>query len=807
MLVVVKSQQCNTEETKEIMENLRIQVANYSASDDSNGKRGNIFKQFSEEPFARAAQDKLLTVRTKAEASDSTTDTTNTLDTSTSGFLDSSNIFRQLRCLQQVEPQSCTPNFTTAPLTDASTSFPSSADVNDTLDLALDEQPSVAGNFSTNSTPYDDLQDDNSRNSSDILIDLETSTGDSSKENDTAASTTTETNPTPTGDDKTEAPALITADGDGTTSNAGNETASASSSNGNRWKASLLFSFLVGFLSFWSAGSRSGTTLAITIASLGMIAAVFALCEKDSFSVGRTATSQGDDVLALSSSLDLVPIRKLATSDECTINVEVTYFGCNTYMNVKAPAMELRNLILNSTFDIEACNCTALSTFPSLNDSSLEGYGFDYGANNTVTTIEMPFPVSTTSGSDDLTQPDTGMTMTMVQQVPLAKDAGACMMAVGRPFRDLHGNTILSHPQQGGQQDHSTNKPGLDYASLWSQPKDPRICEYYASFSPTERGPFDPLSSTIKTTNRQQPNWKQLESDWTHRALGEHASIASFATFSIALMSNGAPPDLILDSLEAAKDEVRHAKVSFEAASLLAGMASADVADGESPIFQDSTDAKIVEPAALPPSHHYFSPNMTALALGVIREGCFDETLSALQMAIQVDAFSALPHPDELTRMLMNVTRTIALEEGKHSALAWRTIHWICQVDTTACNNIKSELILSDDALGAIGSRRVLGAASAADRPAVQAWMCLHKHLVQLVTANQEGGTSSTEGPLLAQASKTLIPPVCDYEKLTNHPQTLEGNRTETLVSQLFHEIYAQVAEHTQQYLSVVEVE
>jgi len=73
VLVVVKSQQCNTEETKEIMENLRIQVANYSASDDSNGKRGNIFKQFSEEPFARAAQDKLLTVRTKAEASDSTT--------------------------------------------------------------------------------------------------------------------------------------------------------------------------------------------------------------------------------------------------------------------------------------------------------------------------------------------------------------------------------------------------------------------------------------------------------------------------------------------------------------------------------------------------------------------------------------------------------------------------------------------------------------------------------------------------------------------------------------------------------------
>jgi hypothetical protein len=35
------------------------------------------------------------------------------------------------------------------------------------------------------------------------------------------------------------------------------------------------------------------------------------------------------------------------------------------------------------------------------------------------------------------------------------------------------------------------------------------------------------------------------------------------------------------------------------------------------------------------------------------------------------------------TSMVMRKTKTIALE-GRHSALAWRTIHWVCSTDSGA---------------------------------------------------------------------------------------------------------------------------
>ena len=54
-----------------------------------------------------------------------------------------------------------------------------------------------------------------------------------------------------------------------------------------------------------------------------------------------------------------------------------------------------------------------------------------------------------------------------------------------------------------------------------------------------------------------------LVEDWTQRALGEHSSVTSFSAFSIALMTNQAPSNLVDDALKAGLDEVRHAKTSF----------------------------------------------------------------------------------------------------------------------------------------------------------------------------------------------------------------------------------------------------
>ena len=56
------------------------------------------------------------------------------------------------------------------------------------------------------------------------------------------------------------------------------------------------------------------------------------------------------------------------------------------------------------------------------------------------------------------------------------------------------------------------------------------------------------LSSEVRT---------KLAECWAQDALAEHASIASFARFTLQLMAVGAPPQLLADTQRAAADEVR----------------------------------------------------------------------------------------------------------------------------------------------------------------------------------------------------------------------------------------------------------
>lgn len=162
-----------------------------------------------------------------------------------------------------------------------------------------------------------------------------------------------------------------------------------------------------------------------------------------------------------------------------------------------------------------------------------------------------------------------------------------------------------------------------------------------------------------------------LGQEWADRALGEHASIPAFAAFTIALMSNNAPPILVQDSLSAAMDEVRHAQTSFEAASLLLGTT--------------------VEPGPVPPSVHSFEPDMTQLAMAAAQEGCIDETLSALVAAYEVDTrLDEITSIDQATiSVLKDKMRIIALEETRHSALAFSTVRWACEVDSAACSAVR----------------------------------------------------------------------------------------------------------------------
>jgi hypothetical protein len=174
-----------------------------------------------------------------------------------------------------------------------------------------------------------------------------------------------------------------------------------------------------------------------------------------------------------------------------------------------------------------------------------------------------------------------------------------------------------------------------------------------------------------------------LGEDWTRRALAEHASVASFSAFSIALMTNQAPSILVEDSLKAAQDEIRHTKVSFDIASILTG--------------------KEVGPGPLPASKLEFEQDLTSLALSVAREGCVDETLSTFSAALEANAiddvlnsvtgntkYSNIDH--NVLALMRDELKQISVEESSHSALAWRTLSWICSVDTKACTHVHEEV-------------------------------------------------------------------------------------------------------------------
>ena len=199
-------------------------------------------------------------------------------------------------------------------------------------------------------------------------------------------------------------------------------------------------------------------------------------------------------------------------------------------------------------------------------------------------------------------------------------------------------------------------------------------------------------------------------------------------------MTHQAPPSLINDSLSAAMDEVRHAKVSFEIASLLRN------GIGQSPI----------EPGPLPSSTHQFDTNLSELVVRTAREGCIDETLSALSAALEADYYvqpatnTNVDNDDEmgLSSFLQDKMNVIAMEEGNHSILAWRTIHWACHVgetsnpggqDDTACKAAR-ELFDSELVVQAAKSRLSKNILGVNREELEQEWERICETLIPLVT-------------------------------------------------------------------------
>lgn len=140
-----------------------------------------------------------------------------------------------------------------------------------------------------------------------------------------------------------------------------------------------------------------------------------------------------------------------------------------------------------------------------------------------------------------------------------------------------------------------------------------------------------------------------LAQRWTAVAQMEHASIAAFARFSLQLLALGAPADLVERTNQALVDETAHARSAFALASAYAGR----------PVGPD----RLATGGALGGA-----VELAEVVRLVVREGCVGETIAAIEAS---EAEGRCIDP-----VVRRVLARIAVEEGRHAELAWRTVRW-----------------------------------------------------------------------------------------------------------------------------------
>lgn len=152
--------------------------------------------------------------------------------------------------------------------------------------------------------------------------------------------------------------------------------------------------------------------------------------------------------------------------------------------------------------------------------------------------------------------------------------------------------------------------------------------------------------------NELDSSTRQLLAElWARDAAAEHASIASFARFVMQLLEVGAPSDLVRAAQEAIRDEIDHAELCF-------GLASAYGAESKGP-------------APLPMDNALQSSSLLAIVRATFVEGCVGETIAALSAKV---ALAKTKDP-----AVAKALATIAEDESRHAALAWRFVKWALQ--------------------------------------------------------------------------------------------------------------------------------
>ncbi|MFO0612965.1 MAG: ferritin-like domain-containing protein [Polyangiaceae bacterium] len=152
---------------------------------------------------------------------------------------------------------------------------------------------------------------------------------------------------------------------------------------------------------------------------------------------------------------------------------------------------------------------------------------------------------------------------------------------------------------------------------------------------------------------------------WSEMAALEHASVASFARFSLALTALGAPSALVRDTYCAALDEIEHAKIAY-------GFASAAL-------------GRPIGPGPLPEATVALDLDPSEVARALVVEGCIGETLGAIEALEESERTS---DPD-VARSL----RRIGEDELRHAELAFRALAWLATAHGTRVSQASREAL------------------------------------------------------------------------------------------------------------------
>ncbi len=171
-------------------------------------------------------------------------------------------------------------------------------------------------------------------------------------------------------------------------------------------------------------------------------------------------------------------------------------------------------------------------------------------------------------------------------------------------------------------------------------------------FAPSERRADWTEQSVCPETASLAPGLRAaLAAHFTAMGAMEHASIGSFARFSLELLALGAPPALLEATHDAAGDEILHARLAFALATAYLG---APVGPGKLPVTG-------VAPAT----------DEREIVRALVREACVGETVAAAE-ALALSTIVTDP-------ALVSVHTKVSKDEARHAELGWRSLAWMLE--------------------------------------------------------------------------------------------------------------------------------